>query len=197
VAGAGDAEYDERRSHSSAGLTAGRCLPLFIAAAVNEKLVVQGSDAGGKGERAMRMRAMSTLPTIAALVFVLNVTQADDIPNATIELSGGSIAAGIGVSWGSGTLTYEGKTYPISVTGLSIGEVGATKVEASGDVYNLERLEDFDGNYVAAAVGAAAIAGGSAVAMKNQNGVTVKLVTITQGLKLVVAVAGVNMKIKK
>jgi hypothetical protein len=148
-------------------------------------------------ERAMRMRAMSALPTIAALGFVLNVAQADDIPNASIELSGGSMAAGIGVSWGSGTLTYEGKTYPISVTGLSIGEVGATKVEASGDVYNLERLEDFDGNYVAAAVGAAAIAGGSAVAMKNQNGVTVKLVTITQGLKLVVAVAGINMKIKK
>jgi hypothetical protein len=34
-------------------------------------------------------------------------------PDATLRLSGGSFAAGIGFSWGKGTLTYKGKDYPV------------------------------------------------------------------------------------
>jgi len=33
--------------------------------------------------------------------------------DATLRLSGGSFALGIGVNWGSGTLTYKGKDYPV------------------------------------------------------------------------------------
>src|SRR6266403_5472658 len=43
-------------------------------------------------------------------------------PDATLRLKGGSFAAGIGFSWGSGTLTYQGKDYPVSVNGLSLGK---------------------------------------------------------------------------
>ena len=34
-------------------------------------------------------------------------------PDATLNLSGGSAAARIGFSWGNGTLSYKGKTYPL------------------------------------------------------------------------------------
>ena len=34
-------------------------------------------------------------------------------PDATLRLSGGSFALGIGFRWGSGTLTYKGKDYPV------------------------------------------------------------------------------------
>jgi len=47
-------------------------------------------------------------------------------PDATLRLSGGSFALGIGFNWGSGTLTYKGKNYPVKVNGLSVGKVGAT-----------------------------------------------------------------------
>jgi hypothetical protein len=144
------------------------------------------------------MRRMSMLMMVAALGLALSVAQAEEEkPDATLKLSGGSVAAGLGVSWGGGTLTYKGKDYPISVTGISVGDVGVTKLEASGSVYNLTKLEDFDGNYTAAAAGATLAGGASAVAMKNQNGVKVNLVATTQGVKIVLGGGGVDMKIKK
>src|SRR3974390_1397483 len=91
--------------------------------------------------------------------------------DGTGEFSGGSVAAGIGYSWGSGTLTYKGVKYPITVSGLSAGaSAGATSITASGSVYNLKKLEDFDGNYTAAGTGATVGGGAGVVTMKNQNG---------------------------
>jgi len=145
------------------------------------------------------MGKISGLMAVAVLGLALSVAQAqaEDTPDATLKLSGGSVAAGIGFSWGGGTLTYKGKDYPVSVKGLSVGDVGASKIEASGDVYNLKSLADFDGNYTGATAGATVAGGASATAMKNQNGVTVNLVSTTQGLKWSLAAGGVEMKIAK
>ena len=71
-------------------------------------------------------------------------------PDATVKLSEGSVAAGIGWTWGKGELTYKGKKYKVKVDGLSVGEVGITKAEATGNVFNLKKLEDFDGVYATA-----------------------------------------------
>jgi hypothetical protein len=144
------------------------------------------------------MRRMIGLATIAALGICLTVARAEEKqPDATLRLSGGSVAAGIGVSWGSGTLSYKGKDYPIDVKGLSVGDVGITKIEASGKVYNLKKLDDFNGNYTAVAAGLTAAGGASAAAMKNQNGVTVELVSTTQGVKVTIGGGGVDMKVKE
>jgi hypothetical protein len=145
----------------------------------------------------MRMRTVTVLAAIAGLGFVLSIARAEDTPDATIKLHGGSVAVGIGYSWGGGTLTYKGKTYEVEVKGLSVGDVGASQVEASGSVYHLAKLSDFDGNYTAAAAGVTVAGGASASTMKNQNGVTINLVSTTQGLKFTFAAAGVDMKIKK
>ena len=142
-------------------------------------------------------RIMGLVMTIALGVTLTAGFAEDKKPDATLKLSGGSVAAGIGISWGSGTLTYKGKDYPIDVKGLSVGDVGATKIEASGSVYNLKKLADFDGNYTAATGGATIAGGASATTMKNQNGVTVNLVSTTQGLKWALSAAGVDMKISK
>jgi hypothetical protein len=75
--------------------------------------------------------------------------------------------------------------------------VGVTNAEGSGDVYHLAKLSDFDGNYTAAAGGATVAGGASASIMKNQNGVEIRLVSTTQGLKFTFAAAGASMKIKK
>jgi hypothetical protein len=145
----------------------------------------------------MKMRTLSVLTTIAALGFVLSVAQAQDKPDATIKLHTGSVAVGVGYSWGGGTLTYKGKTYEVDVKGLSVGDVGASKAEASGEVYNLAKIADFDGNYTAAGAGATVGGGAGASIMKNQNGVTIKLVATTQGLKFTFAASGVDLKIKQ
>ena len=59
-------------------------------------------------------------------VVITGFTQAakEGKPNATLRLSGKSLAAGVGFSWGKGTLTYKGKDYPVSVRGLSLVKVG-------------------------------------------------------------------------
>jgi hypothetical protein len=145
----------------------------------------------------LRTMSMSMLGATAALGVVLSMAHAADKPDATLKLSGGSVAAGVGYSWGSGTLTYKGKTYQIEVSGLSAGDVGASKIEATGEVYHLSKLADFDGNYTAATAGATVGGGASATAMKNQNGVTVNLVSTSQGLKFTLGASGVSMKIKK
>jgi hypothetical protein len=145
----------------------------------------------------MKMRTMSVWIAIAVLGFVVSVVSAEDKPDATLKLSGGSVAAGIGYSWGGGTLTFKGKTYDVEVSGLSVGDVGASKIEASGEVFNLKRLEDFDGNYTAVSAGVTIAGGATATAMRNQNGVSVNLVSTTKGLKWSLAAAGVSMKIKK
>jgi hypothetical protein len=143
------------------------------------------------------MKRILGLMAVAALALAPTVASAKGkAPSATIKLSAGSVAAGIGISWGSGTLTYKGKDYPISVTGLSVGDVGITKVEASGKVYNLNKLDDFNGNYTAGTVGATVAGGGSVTAMKNQNGVSVELVATSQGVKFTLGGGGVDMKIK-
>jgi hypothetical protein len=117
--------------------------------------------------------------------------------DATLRLSGGSVAAGIGWSWGSGTLTYKGKDYPISVKGLSLGKVGITKATASGEIHNLKRLKDFDGNYTAASAGITLAGGRSAVTMKNQNGVRVRLISTNRGADITLGGSGVDLRIKK
>jgi hypothetical protein len=118
-------------------------------------------------------------------------------PDATLRLKGGSFAAGIGFSWGSGTLTYKGKDYPVSVNGLSLGKVGITGASASGEVYSLKKLQDFDGHYNAGGTGLTIAGGRNATAMKNQNGVQVLLSSTTRGVDLTLAGGGVDMHIKK
>ena len=136
---------------------------------------------------------------LLVLVVITGFTQAakEGKPNATLRLSGKSLAAGVGFSWGKGTLTYKGKDYPVSVRGLSLVKVGITKVTASGEVYNLKNLHDFDGNYTAAGAGMTLAGGRSAVAMKNQNGVRVVLGATTRGVDVTIGGAGVDMAIKK
>jgi hypothetical protein len=144
------------------------------------------------------MKKIIGLVMVAALGVALNAALAEDkTPDATLKLSAGSVAAGIGVSWGSGTLTYKGKDYPIDVKGLSVGDVGITKIEASGKVYNLKNLGDFDGNYTGVAAGATVAGGGSISAMRNQNGVSVEVVATTQGVKFALGAGGVDMKVTK
>ena len=144
------------------------------------------------------MKSIHALISAGALLFAVTLVHAaEEAPDATLKLSGGSVAVGLGVSWGSGTLTYQGKDYPISVTGISVGALGATKLEAEGRVYNLKKLEDFDGNYAAAGAEATVAEGASVVTMRNAKGVKVNLGATTEGVKVTLGAGGVDMKIKK
>jgi hypothetical protein len=122
---------------------------------------------------------------------------AQDKPSGQVRIESKSIAVGIGVSWGDGKLTYQGKDHAFSVSGLSVVDVGLSKVTATGNVYHLKKLEDFSGNYVAAAAGAAIGGGAGATAMKNQHGVVMEITGTGQGIQFTLAPKGVEVKLKK
>jgi hypothetical protein len=149
----------------------------------------------------MRRVAMS-LVVVASLCLPLSSARAAQhkshpTNSATLELSEGSVAAGIGFSWGGGTLTYRGKKYPVSVEGLTVGSVGVSKATARGDVTNLKKLEDFNGNYAALKAGATVGGGGSVATMQNQNGVKITLKSTSKGVKLTLGTQGVSLKLKE
>jgi hypothetical protein len=118
-------------------------------------------------------------------------------PDAVIELSGGSVAAGIGFSWGSGTLIYQGQRYQLKVSGLSLASVGVTQYTLAGSVTGLKTAQDINGVYTAVAVGGTLGGGGGAAAMQNQNGVVIHTTSTTQGLSLTLAAAGVNITLER
>ena len=143
------------------------------------------------------MNRIISASLVALSIFCAPLTaSAAEPPDATIEFTGGTVAAGVGYSWAKGTLHYEGKSYPVDLKGLSVASVGAGSIKASGDVYHLAKLEDFDGNYTAVSAGAPVAGGGAATAMENQNGVLIKVHSTTQGLQFNLSLEGVALKVK-
>lgn len=104
-------------------------------------------------------------------------------PVASVELTGKSVAVGVGYSWGAGTLTFQDKQHHFRIKGLSVADVGATSMSASGNVYHLDKLADFSGAYVAVAAGAVVGGGGNAVYLKNNKGVVLAVLVKETGLR--------------
>ena len=117
-------------------------------------------------------------------------------PDATLSLEGGTVAAGVGFVWGSGTLDFGGTTHKVKVSGLSILDVGAAKISASGSVYNLKNIADMDGTYTSFAAGATVAGGGGVAYLRNQNGVVIRLDSTTEGLRLNLSASGVTLKVE-
>jgi len=142
-------------------------------------------------------RKMIGLMVIGSLIVLAHLTLAQEKkPDATLHLSTGSVALGIGYTWGNGVLTYQGKEHPFSIDGLSVVDVGISKAEANGTVYNLTKLEDFNGTYTGVTAGATVAGGGGAATVRNQNGVVIDLLGTTLGLKFKLSVDGVKMTLK-
>jgi hypothetical protein len=117
-------------------------------------------------------------------------------PDATLELSGGAFAAGIGFEWGHGQVEYHGQKHHFSLSGLSIVDVGVATITADGLVYNLRDLQDLNGNYLAATAGLTVAGGGEADYLKNEKGVVIKLLGTSKGLRFNLSANGMRVKLQ-
>lgn len=91
----------------------------------------------------------------------------------------------IGASGGSGTLTYHGRRYGLSIGGLSAGFVfGAAQTYLIGTVSNIRSPYDVAGVYVAGGAGAAVGPGVSAIVLTNEKGAVLTLQGRQVGLML-------------
>ena len=77
----------------------------------------------------------------------------------------------VGGSGGRGTLVFQGRSYPLSIGGVSYGfTFGASATDFVGTVSNIRSPSDVNGVYGAAGAGAAVGAGAGAIVLTNQNG---------------------------
>jgi outer membrane immunogenic protein len=137
------------------------------------------------------------LAVLATLIFLACIASAaDNEPDATLKLTQRGVALGIGVSWGEGTVTFKGKDYPFKIHGLSINDIGVSKVKATGKVYYLKNIEDISGTYNSLGSEATMGKGVGAIMMKNQNGVAIQLITLSKGARAKLSVDGVELKLK-
>jgi hypothetical protein len=151
-----------------------------------------------KQEVLMRRNWIAPVLVVALAAVLAGSALADDKKvDGVLKLTEGSVAVGIGWSWGHGTLTYMGKNYKVKVDGVSIGEVGLTNAKAKGSVYNLKKLEDFNGVYATGGAGATAGKGAGASALTNANGVSILLTSATKGASIKIAAEGMKLEIEK
>lgn len=127
--------------------------------------------------------------------YAVNVVPAPKI-SGTVKLESTSVAIGIGVEWGHGTLTmYDGTTHEFKVTGLSVLDLGISQISATGEVFNLVEAKDLNGIFIAGEAGGAIGGGMSAKAMKNSNGVVMQLKSTQMGVKLTLAPEGLQLNL--
>src|SRR6202451_4077340 len=122
------------------------------------------------------------------------------IPSAYVWLSGGSVAIGVGYTWGHGTLYYskDQKQYKFKLSGVSIADVGGAGITAEGEVFNLASPADLSGNYSAVTAGVTIIEGGSVAYLKNdKNGVVIQLHSQTGGLRFNLSANGMHITLQQ
>ena len=135
---------------------------------------------------------------LLALALATTAISADSpTPSGKVSINSTSIAAGIGVSWGDGTLSLKGKNYKFSIQGLSLVDFGISKASAVGDVYNLTDVSKFEGNYAAGEAGFALAGGMGGMSLRNQSGVIMHLRSVTKGAKLQLGPSGMTIKLKQ
>lgn len=101
-------------------------------------------------------------------------------------------------SWGHGKLHYKGKTYDFNVSGLGVGGVGISTIDAYGYVYNMKSLEEFAGVYGEASTGVVAgtVSTGS-LWLQNEKGVLLKLDASREGLALALGASGIVIQMSQ
>jgi hypothetical protein len=98
---------------------------------------------------------------------------------------------------GGGTLFFRGRSYPFKINGLGIGGIGASKIKATGEVYQLARVTDLEGVYGQVRLGwALANQGSGWLWLQNDKGVVLRLRTKREGLMLAAGADAVRIELR-
>jgi len=118
-------------------------------------------------------------------------------PSATLTLEEKEFRLIIGGDEGKGVLTYGGKKYNFTLKGLSLGGAGIVSVHATGNVYQLKKVDDFAGRYTGVTAGAAVVKGGGASSFQNAKGVYMSLKEKDTGVELGLGLSEFTVTFKK
>ena len=142
----------------------------------------------------MRLPKLTTAIAVFACLVAAAPAYAD---SGTITLTiykGGWFIGGEG---GSGTLSFQGRRYPLSVGGVSVGLVfGGSKTVLHGTVSHIQRPSDVAGVYGAGGAGAALGAGARAIVLTNNKGAVLQLQGRQIGLMANADLSGLAISMK-
>ena len=118
-------------------------------------------------------------------------------PDATVTMQQVQVAYLASAGGGSGTLYYHGAAFPFSVGGLGVGGIGASTIDAEGEVYKMPYLSFFPGAYGQARYGFAIgnLSGGD-LWMQNASGVILHLKAKRTGLMLSLGADAVSIQLQ-
>ncbi len=145
----------------------------------------------------LRKLACGGLIALGCVALSMPALAQEPAPSGTVKMTSKAVGLGIGVSWGDGTLNMGGRTYPFTIDGLSVADLGVSNVTTSGEVFYLKNVADFSGNYVAGEAGLAIAGGQSDTILKNQNGVVIRLHGTQQGARVTLSAGGVKLTLKQ
>ncbi len=106
-------------------------------------------------------------------------------------------ALGVGYTWGDGTLYYNRHRYRFAVHGVTVADVGYSRIVGHGRVYNLHRLSDFNGTYGAATGEATLVNGLGGQFLKNGQGVEIRIDDVTRGARLSGSADGIQLELRR
>jgi hypothetical protein len=138
----------------------------------------------------------------AGLIALIAIAGASVSPAAyadsgTVRISVFKAGWFIGGSGGSGTLTFHGRQYPLSIGGLSAGLVfGASETRLVGTVSNIRRASDVAGVYGAGGAGAAIGVGARGIVLTNEKGAQLSMSGRQVGLEANLDVSGLVISIR-
>jgi hypothetical protein len=102
----------------------------------------------------------------------------------------------VGVGGGSGTLTFQGKHYRLSIGGVSAGTIGVAGMDLVGTASNLRTAADIAGTYSALSAGIAVAGGGKVATLQNSNGVVLQLQGRQVGFSASLSVSGLTISLQ-
>jgi hypothetical protein len=141
--------------------------------------------------RSVRTMICGALLGLVVVASVSTVAQAETGLVRVVVTKAGFI---VGVGGGRGILTFRGRHYPFTVSGMSFGAtIGASTSRLAGRAFNMHAPSDIAGNYSAIGAGAAVAGGAGGVQLQNQKGVVLQLHGVKVGVELSAAIGGVTI----
>jgi hypothetical protein len=133
---------------------------------------------------------------IAVAMILAGVSTQSFADSGTVHLKITKVGFIVGVGGGSGTLNFQGKTYRLSVGGVSAGTIGAAGANLVGTAKNLRTAADIAGTYSAASASVAVAGGAKAVTLQNSNGVVLTLQGKQVGFEASLSLSGLSISLQ-
>jgi hypothetical protein len=136
----------------------------------------------------------------SALVVAAVVLTAAPSPSSaetgTVRMTISKVGFIVGVGGGSGTLTFKGKQYRLSIGGVSAGTIGVAKMDLVGTATNLQTAADIAGSYTAGSAGIAVAGGVKGATLQNAKGVVLQVQGKQVGFEASLSLSGLTISLK-